>query len=194
MTYRKDIKQQASSNELETLEVELATLLEKVRDDLNPEKDSNFASPANGVAVLGGGLSGLTAALTLLEQGIHVLLIDKNDYFGGNSAYASSGINGAFTTHQESLDINDDVELFYQDTLKSSGRSEDSYTARLARVLADKSKDAVEWVGEAAEVDLSHVGRLGGHSAPRTHRPLGRLSGRFPSLPPRICYISAKLP
>lgn len=37
-------------------------------------------------AVIGGGLSGLTAALRLLESGASVALIDKAPFFGGNSA------------------------------------------------------------------------------------------------------------
>jgi heterodisulfide reductase subunit A-like polyferredoxin len=44
------------------------------------------------VIIIGGGLSGLTAAVTLADRGATVILIDKNPYVGGNSAYASSGI------------------------------------------------------------------------------------------------------
>ena len=36
------------------------------------------------VAVIGAGLSGLTAALRLLEGGVPVILVDRNAYFGGN--------------------------------------------------------------------------------------------------------------
>jgi succinate dehydrogenase/fumarate reductase flavoprotein subunit len=35
----------------------------------------------------------LTAALTIVDRGGRVVLLDKNKYTGGNSAYASSGIN-----------------------------------------------------------------------------------------------------
>ena len=53
-------------------------------------------------AVIGGGLSGLTAALELLEAGRAVVLVDKRKFLGGNSAYASSGINGGWTDKQAS--------------------------------------------------------------------------------------------
>jgi hypothetical protein len=49
------------------------------------------------VIVVGGGLSGLSAAHTLLERGCSVLLLDKNGFMGGNSTKATSGINGAGT-------------------------------------------------------------------------------------------------
>ncbi len=164
-----------SPEEMEAIELELATSLADIRKQMTGSYDDDF--PANAVAVIGAGLAGLSAALTLLDEGVSVLLVDKNDYFGGNSAYASSGINGGWTARQRNLSIADSAEVFFRDTLKSAARDEDSLTGRLARVLADKSAEAVEWVGSRAGVDLSDVGRLGGHSVARTHRPVGRLTG-----------------
>jgi len=54
----------------------------------------------NQVIVVGGGLSGLSAAHTVLERGGNVLVLDKNSFFGGNSTKATSGINGALTKTQ----------------------------------------------------------------------------------------------
>ena len=64
-----------------------------------------------------------------------------------------------------------------EDTLKSSQRDEGSYTSGLARRMANDSKLAVEWVESRAGLELVDVGQMGGHSAARTHRPRGRLSG-----------------
>lgn len=44
--------------------------------------------------IIGGGLAGMSTALKLLDRGGKVLLVEKNDHLGGNSALASSGING----------------------------------------------------------------------------------------------------
>ena len=55
---------------------------------------------ASQVIVVGGGLSGLSAAHTVLEHGGNVLVLDKNPFFGGNSTKATSGINGALTKTQ----------------------------------------------------------------------------------------------
>lgn len=49
------------------------------------------------VIVVGGGLSGLSAAHTVLEHGGRVILLEKNPFCGGNSTKATSGINGAGT-------------------------------------------------------------------------------------------------
>ena len=55
---------------------------------------------ASQIIVVGGGLSGLSAAHTILEHGGNVLVLDKNSFFGGNSTKATSGINGALTKTQ----------------------------------------------------------------------------------------------
>ncbi|CAO3631701.1 unnamed protein product [Cunninghamella blakesleeana] len=121
----------------------------------------------NQIIVVGGGLSGLSAAHTIYEQGGNVLLLDKNPFFGGNSTKATSGINGALTRTQIALNIKDSVEQFYQDTLKSA---RDLARPELIKVLTGKSASAVEWLQDKFELDLSLVSRLGGHTFPRTHR------------------------
>ncbi|KAK4515890.1 uncharacterized protein ATC70_010848 [Mucor velutinosus] len=121
----------------------------------------------NQIIVVGGGLSGLSAAHTVYEQGGNVLLLDKNPFFGGNSTKATSGINGALTRTQIALNIKDSVEQFYQDTLKSA---RDLARPDLIRVLTGRSSSAVEWLQDKFALDLSLVSRLGGHSFPRTHR------------------------
>ncbi len=72
------------------------------------------------IIVVGGGLSGLSAAHTILERGGSVLVLDKNGFFGGNSTKATSGINGALTRTQVDLEIGDSVNQFYKDTMESA--------------------------------------------------------------------------
>ncbi|KAJ3028515.1 UNVERIFIED_CONTAM: hypothetical protein HDU68_001511 [Siphonaria sp. JEL0065] len=119
------------------------------------------------VIVIGGGLAGLSAAHTVLERGGNVLLLDKNNFLGGNSTKATSGINGAGTTAQQRLGIPDTSAIFYEDSAKSA-RAE--IQPALTKVLTYQSGSAVEWISEQFKVDLSLVSRLGGHSQPRTHR------------------------
>jgi succinate dehydrogenase/fumarate reductase flavoprotein subunit len=57
------------------------------------------------VIVVGGGLSGLSAAHSVLEEGGRVLLLEKNSFLGGNSTKATSGINAALTNTQNKLGI-----------------------------------------------------------------------------------------
>ncbi|EYE91823.1 putative fumarate reductase Osm1 [Aspergillus ruber CBS 135680] len=119
------------------------------------------------VIVVGGGLSGLSAAHTVYLNGGNVLVLDKQAFFGGNSTKATSGINGALTRTQTDLGIQDSVKTFYEDTLKSA---RDKARPELIKVLTYKSAAAVEWLQDVFNLDLTLVSRLGGHTQPRTHR------------------------
>ncbi|CAE6474073.1 unnamed protein product [Rhizoctonia solani] len=122
---------------------------------------------SNQVIVVGGGLAGLSAAHTLLERGASVLLLDKQGFMGGNSTKATSGINGAGTTTQQEQGVPDSAKIFFEDTKRSA---RDLARDDLIHVLTHRSGDAVNWLQEKFELDLSKVSRLGGHSQPRTHR------------------------
>ncbi|KAG6314124.1 hypothetical protein E4U22_000340 [Claviceps purpurea] len=122
---------------------------------------------APSVIVVGGGLSGLSAAHTIYLAGGNVILLDKQGFFGGNSTKATSGINGALTRTQVDHNIGDSVKQFYDDTLKSA---RDKARPDLIKVLTYKSAAAVEWLQDVFDLDLTLVSRLGGHSQPRTHR------------------------
>ncbi|OJJ63076.1 hypothetical protein ASPSYDRAFT_41792 [Aspergillus sydowii CBS 593.65] len=119
------------------------------------------------VIIVGGGLSGLSAAHTVYLNGGNVLVLDKQAFFGGNSTKATSGINGALTRTQVDLGIQDSVKQFYDDTLKSA---RDKARPDLIKVLTYQSASAVEWLQDVFNLDLTLVSRLGGHSQPRTHR------------------------
>ncbi|RFU24909.1 hypothetical protein B7463_g11426, partial [Scytalidium lignicola] len=119
------------------------------------------------VIVVGGGLSGLSAAHTIYLNGGNVIVLDKQGFFGGNSTKATSGINGALTRTQVEAKIQDSVKQFYDDTLKSA---REQARPDLIKVLTYKSAAAVEWLQDIFNLDLTLVSRLGGHSQPRTHR------------------------
>merc|ERR1719476_841190 len=128
--------------------------------------------PANQAIVVGGGLAGMSAANTVLECGGRTLLVDKSSFCGGNSTKATSGINGAATKAQKAKGIQDSIELFTNDTLKGGAKKPD-----VVKVLCGNSGADVDWLVDKFSLDLSLVARLGGHSAPRTHRGKERFPG-----------------
>lgn len=123
--------------------------------------------PSNPIIIVGGGLAGLSAAHQAYLRGANIVLFDKQGFLSGNSGKATSGINGALTRTQVSLSIPDSVEQFYKDTLATA---KDRANPALIKVLTYHSADAVHWLQEVFDLDLSVVSRLGGHSQPRTHR------------------------
>jgi len=128
--------------------------------------------PTDQVIVVGGGLAGVSACNTVVENGGRTVLIDKSSFCGGNSTKATSGINGANTRTQRDAKIEDSTDLFYKDTLKGGAKKPE-----IAKVLCANSGADVEWLMDAFNLDLSLVARLGGHSAPRTHRGKERFPG-----------------
>jgi len=123
--------------------------------------------------VVGGGLAGLTTALTLLDRGARIAIVDKEPFLGGNSAKASSGINGI---DENSVYRNDSVEEFERDVLIGGGRSPDDSNP-LVKTLTGGSVDALHWLRTRCGLPLEMIGQLGGHSHPRTHRPAKGLAG-----------------
>jgi succinate dehydrogenase/fumarate reductase flavoprotein subunit len=78
--------------------------------------------PCQQAVVVGGGLAGMSAANTVLENGGKVVLVDKSSFCGGNSTKATSGINGAATKTQAQQGVKDSIELFTSDTLKGGAK------------------------------------------------------------------------
>jgi flavocytochrome c len=133
--------------------------------------------------VVGGGLSGLSAAHTLLQSGCRVTMLDKNPFLGGNSTKATSGINGAGTKTQSNMGVEDSVDKFLEDMVRSAtgvktGPCPEPYP--LARVIAGDSPHAVHWIQDSFGVPLDTVSRMGGHSNQRCHRT--KAGGKFPGM------------
>jgi len=117
-------------------------------------------------------------------------LIDKSPFCGGNSTKATSGINAgnfffffffffnnkckAGTRSQNALNIPDSPQVFYEDTLKGA---RELARPELIRVLTNESAECVHWLIDKFGLDMSVMGRLGGHSFPRTHRGQEKFPG-----------------
>jgi len=131
--------------------------------------------------VVGGGLSGLSAAHTLIQGGCHVTLLERNAFLGGNSTKATSGINGAPSRTQAAMGINDDT--FLEDMVRSAtgqktGPMPEPYP--IATMFVENSKSAIAWLQDDFGLALDVVSRMGGHSNQRTHRT--KSGGKFPGM------------
>merc|ERR1712166_1214827 len=100
--------------------------------------------------VVGGGLGGVSAVNTVVENGGKAVLLDKSSFCGGNSTKATSGINGAGTKSQAAKGIPDTAEIFIADTLKGGAKKPE-----LAKVLCANSTADVDWLIDAFDLDLS---------------------------------------
>ena len=121
------------------------------------------------VVIIGAGGAGLSAAITVKDAGASVVIFEQMPFPGGNTVRATGGINATGTEFQARLGINDTVDLFFDDVMRGGGNMSNPV---LVRILAEQSASAIHWL-TAMGADLSDVGRMGGSSINRTHRPTG---------------------
>ena len=130
-----------------------------------PEKDIDETAD---VVVAGAGGAGMAAAITAAQAGKKVIILEKGAVTGGNSSYATGGMNAAGTHYQKEQGIEDSPELFYEDTMKGGHDINDK---DLVRTLAENSASAIDWL-DSIGAPLSNIGLAGGASAMRQHRPV----------------------
>ncbi|WP_148573808.1 FAD-dependent oxidoreductase [Nocardioides caldifontis] len=125
------------------------------------------------VVVVGAGGGGLTAALAASDAGASVVVLEKLENPGGNTALSTGSIPAAGSRFQREAGVEDDPERMTADLLRQSGPHEAEH---LTRRLAETSASLVEWLVDDHGVALSlitdykHVG----HSVTRLHAPRSR--------------------
>jgi fumarate reductase flavoprotein subunit len=125
------------------------------------------------VIVVGAGAGGLTAALAVADSGRSVVVLEKLDRAGGNSALSTGSIPAAGSRQQREAGVEDDADRMATDLLRQSGAHEAEH---LTRRLAEISAELVDWLVEEHGVrlqlitDYKHVG----HSVTRLHAPSSR--------------------
>ena len=121
------------------------------------------------IVVIGAGGAGLSAATEAAGKGKSVIVLEKMGIVGGNTNYATGGLNASETSVQAGLGIADTNEAYIADTMKGGGNINDE---ELVRTMVEKSAETVDWLIEIG-ADLTDVGKMAGSSNNRTHRPQG---------------------
>jgi len=121
------------------------------------------------VVVIGAGASGISAAIEAKQAGLSVVLLEKMPRVGGNSQWATGGINGVHSQVQVESKTIDSEELYLADTL-AAGHYQNK--RHLAQILVEESGEAIDWLSSLG-ADLTDIGRLAGSRVDRAHRPSG---------------------
>ena len=146
----------------------LASQIENISDFVREPQLTLKTRSSPVVVVAGGGLAGLTAAISAAEEGAYVYLVEKSNRLGGNSAKATSGLNAVGTLPQSYYSTSDSCSLFYSDTLCAGL---DMNYLELISALVHDSAESFNWL-TANNVPLNNLTILGGHSSKRTHYPI----------------------
>ncbi len=123
------------------------------------------------VVVVGGGGSGLAAALEARALGRSVVLLEKNARLGGSTAWSVGSVSSSATPHQIARGIKDRPEDHWRDMAAFNGALDNRDNAHLRRVLADEMPETFRWL-------IKHGIRFTGpmpeppHRKPRMHNVL----------------------
>lgn len=118
------------------------------------------------VNIIGAGLAGLSAAITLAEKGISCNLVSNYPSERAQSVMAEGGINGALDTMGE----DDNVENHFADTMKAGGDIADEAAVR---GLTNAAPDIIRYLGGLGvpfnlKDDLIQLRNFGGQKKKRT--------------------------
>nr|WP_047574744.1 FAD-dependent oxidoreductase [Methylobacterium sp. ZNC0032] len=128
------------------------------------------------IIVIGGGGSGLMAALTAAGAGRSVMVVEKCPRLGGTTALSVGTICAAATRLQAARGIQDDSDSHFADMEKFIGPLLDRDNPALRRILVD---EAPETIRQLEALGVTFMGPLPEppHSRPRLHAILPHSRG-----------------
>lgn len=127
------------------------------------------AESRSDVVVIGGGGSGLAAAIEARRRGATVTLLEKNPRLGGSTAWSVGSVTATQTPHQRRAGILDDTpDDHFEDLGKFAGDRADRDNLRLRRILVDEAPAMFSWLLESGIVFLGPALEPP-HRRPRMH-------------------------
>ncbi len=136
------------------------------------------------VVVVGGGGAGVCAAIEAAQAGCSVIVLEKNDFPGGDTVRSGGMIMAGGTEVQAGLGIEDSVENFVKTEVGHSAATAD---LDMVREMCEKSPEQVELMQKLGR-DFNTVSSMkpvatydGDYSAwaPRTHHDVDGRTGHF---------------
>lgn len=121
----------------------------EAREISYPAKSDTPVEMAADVIIIGGGGAGFAAGTEALEDGASVIILEKNEMIGGNTARAGGTLNAPDPERQSKIGVEDSVEKFFMNTLEGGDFKADP---ELVAVLTRNALDARHWLSEHGTV------------------------------------------
>lgn len=121
------------------------------------------------VVVVGSGLAGLSAALTVAEFGLNPVVFEKAASPGGMTLFSEGCFNAADSRRQIPLGIEDSPEKHLRQAVKMSGGKG---REPLLRTLCYEAYSAQQWLETIGLVFEERIHRAPGALFPRSHKPV----------------------
>ena len=120
------------------------------------------------VVVIGAGGAGLAAAVTALELGSSVILVETNSIMGGNTLVAGSIMQVSGTPQQAAAGIVDNPDNHFAYTMSGGDNANRS---DLVRILVNNALDTMQWMEARGTLWTDAVFVGAGTTFPRAVRP-----------------------
>jgi len=120
------------------------------------------------VVVVGGGGSGLAAAIGAAEKGSKVLLLEKNPMLRGSTGMSVGSVTSTQTELQKRVGIEDHPDSHFHDMGLFAGALEPRDNLELRRILVDGMPETVRWLVSLGVVFFGPMPEAP-HSKPRMH-------------------------
>lgn len=160
----------------------LAATVRKALEEAGVPADQ-FADPVEAVAyetereadvvIVGGGGTGLAAAVSAGQEGVSVIVLETNGFAGGNLVVSGGVYNSPDPVNQPAQGIEDSPEKFAQQTLEGGDNVGDPV---MVQYLADNAYSGLEWLRELGVEFEEQIIQAPGALHPRSHNtkaPLG---------------------
>lgn len=122
------------------------------------------------VIVVGAGGAGLAAAITALEKGASVAVLEKLDFPGGNTMVSGGGMNAALVEEAKAAGIEDSPKLHTEQTLAAGDFRADR---ALVAQYAERVPETVEWFRKLG-IEFTPIYQIYGGLWPRCRNPQGQ--------------------
>ena len=139
----------------------------EAREIAYPKKSDTPVEMTADVIIVGAGGAGFAAATEALEDGATVIILEKNEMIGGNTARAGGTLNAPDPERQSKMNppVEDSVEKFFMNTLEAGDFKADP---ALVAVLTRNALDARHWLTDHGTVWTEMVYQTIGGLWPRS--------------------------
>ena len=107
---------------------------------------TDFQELETDVLVIGGGGTGLAAAVSAAETGAQVIVAEKCSTLGGTTGLSIGSITACCTSYQARQGIVDSHEALFEDIQKFNGESDRFNNKELCRLLIREGGQTIEWM------------------------------------------------
>lgn len=119
------------------------------------------------VIIVGGGVAGMSTALSCVQNDLSVILLEQKEFLGGNALAATGTYLLGNTSVQAAQGIEDDTETFYNWILETI----DNADPQLARMLADNAQNLVDFFeANGLTFDYGYMKATTNSDIPRGHQ------------------------